>query len=86
MTNIEKAVIKVKCENDFEFFVRYFFKHQKGSKFIFSWHHSEICKNLVDVYNGVVTHLMINIPPRYSKTELCVKMFTAWCFIKNSKL
>lgn len=85
MTNIEQAVIKVKCENDFEFFVKYFFKHQKGSKFIFSWHHSEICKNLVDVYNGVVTHLMINIPPRYSKTELCVKMFTAWCFVKNPK-
>ena len=85
MTNIELAIIKLKCENDFEFFVRYFFKHQKGSKFVFSWHHQEICKNLVDVYNGVTTHLIINIPPRYSKTELCVKMFTAWCFLKNPK-
>lgn len=80
-----KAVIKAKCENDFKFFVRYFFKSQKGSKFIFSEHHEIICDHLMDVFYGRTTHLIINIPPRYSKTELAVKMFSAWCFVKNPK-
>lgn len=40
-------------------------------------HHSVVCNALESVYNGDVRNLIINIPPRYSKTEL-VKMFTAW--------
>lgn len=75
--------IRERCESDFEFFVRYFFRLQKGSKFVFSWHHHEICRYLMRVFNGEITHLIINIPPRYSKTELVVKMFTAWCYMKN---
>ena len=75
--------IKERCEEDFEFFVRYFFKSQNNRKFVFSYHHHEICKALMQVHRGEITHLMINMPPRYSKTELVVKMFSAWCFAKN---
>lgn len=75
--------IRERCEEDFKFFVRYFFKLQKGSKFVFSEHHDIICDELMDVFHGRTTHLLINIPPRYSKTELAVKMFSAWCFVKN---
>lgn len=75
--------IRERCEEDFTFFVRYFFKSQKNTKFRFSEHHHQICDALMRVYRGEVTHLMINIPPRYSKTELAVKLFSAWCFVKN---
>lgn len=75
--------IRERCFSDFEFFVRYFFKCQKGQKFVFSWHHHEICKALMKVFNGETTHLIINIPPRYSKTELVVKMFSAWSYLHN---
>ena len=74
-----------RCEDDFEFFVRYFFKVAKGSKFVFSEHHHMICNALMDVFHGRTTHLIINMPPRYSKTEIAVKMFVAWCFVKNPK-
>lgn len=74
---------KEQCEKDFTFFVRYFFKHQKGRKFKFSKHHYKICEKLMQVYRGEVTYLIVNIPPRYSKTELIVKMFSAWGFAKN---
>lgn len=74
-----------RCEDDFEFFVRYFFKAVKGSKFTFSEHHHKICGALMDVYHGRTTHLIINMPPRYSKTEIAVKLFTAWCYVKNQK-
>ena len=73
------------CEEDFTFFVRYIFKHQKNTKFIFSKHHEIICKKLMQVYNGEVTHLIINIAPRFGKTELVVKLFSAWCFVKNPR-
>lgn len=79
------AGIKKRCEDDFEFFVRYFFKSLKGSKFVFSEHHHVICNALMDVYYGRTTHLIINMPPRYSKTEIAVKLFTAWCYVKNPK-
>lgn len=74
-----------RCEQDFEFFVRYFFKAVKGSKFVFSDHHHQICAALMDVYHGRTTHLIINMPPRYSKTEIAVKLFTAWCYVKNPR-
>lgn len=77
------SYIRIRCENDFEFFCRYFFKIQKGVKFIFSDHHHKICDNLMKVYRGEITYLIINVPPRYSKTELVIKLFTAWCFAKN---
>nr|DAI76070.1 MAG TPA: Large Terminase [Caudoviricetes sp.] len=77
------AVIRDRCLNDFEFFVRYFFKQRTGDKFIFSWHHHAMCEALMRVWRGETTHLIINIPPRYSKTEIVVKMFTAWCYARN---
>ena len=77
--------IKERCENDFTFFVRYFFKSYKGFKFTFNGHHQQICDALMDVYYGRTIHLIINMPPRYSKTELAVKMFSAWCYMKNPK-
>ena len=79
------AHIRERCENDFEFFVRYFFKTLKGTKFVFSEHHHVICQALMDVHSGKTTHLMINMPPRYSKTEIAVKLFPAWCYMMNPK-
>ena len=77
------SYLREKCENDFEFFVRYFFKTLHGTKFQLSDHHHLICQALMDVFYGRNTYLMVNMPPRYSKTELVVKMFSAWCYAKN---
>lgn len=79
------ARIRERCEEDFTFFVRYFFKAQKGSKFIFNDHHETLCNELMSVYRGEVQNLIINIPPRHSKTELAVIMFSAWCLMKNPR-
>lgn len=79
------ARIKQRCEEDFTFFVRYFFKHRKGAKFIFNEHHEVICADLMDVYNGKVEGYICNMPPRYGKTELIVIMFVLWCFVKNRR-
>lgn len=58
-------------------FTRYFFKEGHDMKFIIGKHHKLICDALDDVLNGKCNKLIINIAPRYSKTELAVKNFIA---------
>lgn len=59
-------------------FSHWMFLHQKGFKFAKAEHHKIICDALMRVYRGECTRLIINMPPRYSKTILCVIDFIAW--------
>jgi predicted phage terminase large subunit-like protein len=79
----EEMFVKMKCEGDFLFFVRYMFYHMYGRKFTVSPFHVKIANALMRVYNGDCKRLIINIPPRFGKTELSVKMFIAWCLARN---
>lgn len=82
-------VLREECEQSFEFFARYFFKVRKGSSFVFSDHHTILCADLMALHRGELpggaTGLIENMPPRYSKTELCIVLFVAWCFVKNPR-
>ena len=66
------------CLSSFEIFIRYFFKARFKRKFIVGDHHKLICQALEKVINGEITRLMINIAPRYGKTEIAVKNFIAY--------
>jgi predicted phage terminase large subunit-like protein len=79
------AYLRERCEQDFTFFARYFFKHRKGGKFIFKELHKKICDELMAVWRGETQNLIITVPPRYSKTELVIILFSAWCFVKNPR-
>lgn len=69
--------IKERCKDDFLFFTKYFFMQRFGRKFVVGEHHKIIADVLRKVYNGEITRLIINIAPRYGKTELAVKNFIA---------
>lgn len=59
-------------------FARYFFKLMNGGKrFVVGKHHRMICDKLNDVLNGKTRRLIINIAPRYSKSELVSRNFIA---------
>lgn len=58
-------------------FSRYFFKQRFNRKFVVGRHHRIITDALDDVLSGKTKKLIINIAPRYSKTELAVKNFIA---------
>ncbi len=65
-------------------FTRYFFHSQNnGKRFVVGRHHRLICDKLNDVLSGRTKRLLINIAPRYSKTELAVKNFIAMGFAIN---
>lgn len=79
----EIAFAKHMASKDFLWFTRYFFKARFGKKFIVSEHHQTIANALMRVYNGETKRLIINIAPRYGKTELAVKNFIAFCLANN---
>lgn len=68
---------KNECLQSQLFFTRYFYKKRHGRKFVVNDHHVTICDALDKVLRGELTRLIINIAPRYSKTELAVKNFIA---------
>lgn len=72
-------------ERDFKVFVSYFFWVTKKKEFRWRKHLLKIADELLAVHRGDTTYLLINMPPRYGKTELVIKLFSAWCFAKNPK-
>lgn len=58
-------------------FTRFFFKERYGRRFVVGEHHIKIANALDRVLRGQCTRLIINIAPRYGKTELAVKSFIA---------
>lgn len=52
------------------FATRYFFKAENGRKFNVGDHHRRIADKLDNVFAGKTRRLIINCPPRYSKTEM----------------
>lgn len=76
----EKTVAAVLARTDLYFFSRWMFINRKGFAWIRGNHHKIICDALMRVFNGECKRLIINVPPRYGKTELAVINFIAWCF------
>ncbi|WP_426292006.1 phage terminase large subunit [Dyadobacter endophyticus] len=70
-----KKLTRLATQGKFIDYVRYFFKEMYGRKFVVNRHHDQICELLARVLKGEVTKAMINIAPRYAKTELAVKNF-----------
>lgn len=73
-----EAVIAEQARASLHFFTRRMFKARKGFRWVNNSHHEAICRALMRVFRGECTRLIINIPPRYSKTEIAVINFIAW--------
>jgi len=78
----EKLVAAELSRSDLYVFARWMFAYKRGFRWSESRHHRVVCNALMRVYHGDCRRLIINIPPRYSKTELAVVMFIAWALGK----
>ena len=56
---------------------------EPGIPFIASWHIEEICEHLEAVSSGDIQRLLINIPPRHSKSTIVSVMWPAWEWITD---
>ena len=82
---IQREIENRPLEEELITYIKWVFKVVYAETFIENWHHKEICDVLMKVYRGELIHVIINIPPRYSKTEIVVKCFISWCLAKNPK-
>ena len=66
--------------SNFMLFVQYMFRCERGFNWKLNWHHEELCRLLELMYLGKLEHdnLIVNIPPRYSKTQIVSIYFPAW--------
>ncbi len=74
----ERATMAEASRRDLYWFSRWMFLQRKGFHWLRAAHHKQICDALVKVFNGETKRLIINVPPRYSKTELAIVNFMAW--------
>ena len=63
----EVALAREFARQDFYFFVRWMFYHNKGFDWVKNWHHETIAEAMSKVFNKEITRLIINIAPRYGK-------------------
>ncbi len=83
MTKAEIDELRVELLDDFVAFTQFFFKIRTGRDFDISYpasrksHHLQIADKLERVLEHEITRLIINIAPRYGKTEMCIH-FIAW--------
>jgi predicted phage terminase large subunit-like protein len=71
-----------RARDDLFEFARWTFRRRKNYDWQEARHHRIVCEALMRVFRGECKRLIINMPPRYSKTELAVVNFIAWCFGK----
>lgn len=84
-TNIkesDKVAARRYAQEDLFEFCRWMFLQRKGYKWLRADHHQAICDTLMRVFRGECKRLIINIPPRYSKTEIAVINFMSWALGK----
>ena len=81
---IRKLEEKYKPEReDLYEYIKTYFKLEKNKEFQDNWHNYVLADALMRVYEWEVTRLIINIPPRMSKTEFVSKCFPTWVLWKR---
>src|SRR5689334_11769290 len=74
----------VQAEESYYEFVRQAWPIIEGGKpFIPGWHIEAACLHMEALYRGDIRNLLINMPPRMSKSTVVSVMFVAWVWIHN---
>ena len=81
---IDRELLTRKLEGSLYDYTLWVFETIYKRKFLPNWHHQTLCNVLEDIHKGDLLHTIINIPPRYTKTEIVVKIFISWCYAKDA--
>jgi predicted phage terminase large subunit-like protein len=75
----------LKAEYSLHEFLKQAWPYIEGSDTPFTdgWHIKAICEHLEAVSNRQIRNLLINIPPRCSKSTIISVAFPAWCWLHN---
>ena len=72
-SQMRDMVLREKCSADFLAFVK-----QMWPGFIAGRHHSVMAKKFEDIAQGKIKRLIINMPPRHTKSEFASYLLPAW--------
>lgn len=75
---LRRQAAQALAREDLYDFTRWMFLQRRGYKWVRSPHHQIICDALMRVFRGECRRLIVNIPPRYGKTEIAVINFMGW--------
>ena len=81
----ELQYLQARCYHGVLDFTRIGFQFENRQKFIIGEHHKLIASALDDVISGKCNRLIVNIAPRYGKTELISKKFIEYGFALNPR-
>ena len=70
-----------RAEKNFLPFVRHVWP-----EFISGYHHRKISKKFEDIASGKIKRLIVNMPPRHTKSEFASFLFPSWLVGNNPKL
>jgi predicted phage terminase large subunit-like protein len=85
---ITEYLSRLKAEESFYEFVKQAWEYVEGPKRPYSdnWHMKALCDHLQAIYEGDLKCLLINLPPRCSKSLVMCVFFPAWVFLKAPHL
>jgi len=84
ITNPSPEQLTALCETDLHTFVRVAWPVVvPGDPFQDNWHVEAICEHLEWLAAGEFYNLLINVPPRHAKSNICGVLFPAWCWITD---
>lgn len=72
------------CEDSLSEFFRAAWPSLDGSEYVDSWAIDAMCDHLEAVVMGHIRRLLINVPPRCSKTSLCSIAFPVWVWARSN--
>lgn len=80
------AVTAETCRRDLRKFMRRVWPILDPKRYVSSWHLDAICEHLAFVAIGDIKNLMINIPPRMTKSKIVSIGWPAWCWTDHPDL
>lgn len=69
-----------------EYIPRSWHLFEPGRPFIGGWHVDCICEHLQAVLDGQIKRLLLNVPPRCSKSSICSVAFPTWAWVRKPRL
>lgn len=79
---IKDRKAKEQITKSFKSYCKYMFKAVHKKEFICAKHFDmiiDLLEKIVHDTSGKYSRVIINLPPRYGKTEIAIKLFVSWC-------
>ena len=82
---LEKDLVKRECEDNLHNYIKHAWEIiEPATEFKSNWHIEYIAEHLELVEEGHIKRLLINMPPRNTKSIVATVMYPTWSWIKSS--